>query len=63
VIKPAGHMEIKETKGGGQVYFNGVELFVIADSLEIGDIGEGTFPLVTMTFAPRSLTITSREDD
>ena len=62
-MKPSGHMEIKETKGGGQVYLNGVELFVIADSLEIHDINDGMFPLVTMTFAPRTLTVTSREDD
>ena len=45
------------------MYLNGVELFVIADSLEIHDISDGMFPLVTMTFAPRTLTVTSREDD
>ena len=56
-------MEIKGTKGGGRVYLNGVELFVIADSLEIHDINDGMFPLVTMTFAPHSLSITCREDD
>ena len=40
-MKPSGRLEIKETKGGGQVYLNGVELFVIADSLEIHDISDG----------------------
>ena len=62
-MKPSGHMEIKETKGGGRVYFNGVELFVVEDGLTVHGLEEGIFPLVTMTFAPHSISITGREDD
>ena len=62
-MRPKGNLVIIETKHGANVYFNGVQLFVVEDGLTVHGLEEGIFPLVTMTFAPHSLSITAREDD
>ena len=58
MVKPSGHLDIINKKGGGSdVTFNGQELFVLEDGLNIV-VNSPKITTVTLTFAVEKLTVT-----